>query len=506
MSHVLAVDMGTGTAKAALVDAEGAVAASAMRPLPTITLPGGGVEQDPRAWWAAVRDAAREALAGSGLAPDAVEAVACTTQWAVTVAVDEDGEPLANAISWMDSRGAPHVRELVGGRFSGYAARPLQRFLRRTGGVPVLSGNDGLGHVLHLIHDAPGVYAAAAKLLEPSDYLNLRLTGEVRATPGTMFPYWLADIRDPARVDYDDGLLALTGVDRRKLPELVAPGSIVGGLTADAASELGLTAGTPVLAGTTDLQSAAVGAGAIGAGQGYFYIGTTSWLSCHVDRKRSDLRHMLTTMPAALPGRYVAVAEQGMAGRCLEWLRDTLVPGTYTELVALAESAPAGSNGLLFLPWLGGVSVPVDDSATRSAFVNQTWRTTRGDYVRAVMEGIAYNLRWLAPHVERLARTTFGELTFIGGAAQSDLWCQISADVLGVPIRRVAEPRLANSVGCALLAFTALGRLQPSELAQRVQIGRVFTPRPAERAVYDEGFAAFRGFYRAMRRVYARSR
>jgi xylulokinase len=205
-------------------------------------------------------------------------------------------------------------------------------------------------------------------------------------------------------------------------------------------------------------------------------------------------------MPAALPGRYCVVAEQGMAGRCLEWLRETLVPGEYAELNTLAAAVPAGSDGLLFAPWLGGVSVPVDDGATHSAFFNQTWRTTRGHYVRAVMEGIALNLRWLRPHVEKFARTRFEELTFIGGAAQSDLWCQICADVLGVPVRRTAEPRLANAVGAAQLAFAALGR----ELAPAPAGAEVFAPDPAVTPVYDRAFATFRDFYKRNRKLYRR--
>jgi xylulokinase len=504
VSHVLAVDLGTGTAKAAVVGDDGTVAGSAMQPVPTITLEGGGVEQAPDRWWEAIIEASREALANAAVPAAGIEGVACTAQWAVTAPVDSDGRSIANALSWMDSRGAPHVQALVGGRVGGYRLRRLRRFMKLTAGVPVLSGNDGLGHVLYLRHEAPQLYAAAHKLLEPADYLVMRLTGEMRATPGTMFPYWLADIRDPARVDYDAGLLELCGIDRAKLPDLVAPGSIVGGLTQGAATTLGLAPGTPVLAGTTDLQSATVGAGAIASGQGYFSIGTTSWLSCHVPAKRSDIRHMLTTMPAALPGRYCVVAEQGMAGRCMEWLRDTLVPLSYAELEEMAAGVPAGSDGLLFLPWLGGVSVPVDDSTTRSAFLNQTWRTTRAHHVRAVMEGIALNLRWLRPHVERFARTTFAELAFIGGAAQSDTWCQICADVLAVPVRRVAEPRLANAVGAALLAFAALGRVPEADLSARVQTDRVFTPDPAAVAAYDRSFEAFMGFYKAGKPVYRR--
>lgn len=504
MSHVLAVDLGTGTAKVALVSREGTVAGSAMRPIATHQLPGGGAEQDPAEWWSAVREAAREALATSELGAGDVRAIRCTTQWAVTVPVGADGQPLARALSWMDSRGGPHVRAMAGGRFAGYGARKLRRWIRLTGGAPVLGGVDGLGHTLYLKHERPEVYAATHKLLEPADYLNLRLTGVAAASFGTIFPYWLTDNRDPRRIDYDEGLLRTAGVDRAKLPDLLPMDAVVGGLLPDVAAELGLTPGTPVLAGTTDLESAAIGAGAVLGGQGYFYVGTTSWMSCHVPAKRSDVRHMLGTMPAALPGRYVVVAEQGMAGRCLDWLRETLVPEPYPELERMAAGVPAGSDGLLFLPWLGGVSVPTEDFATRSAFFNQSSRTTRAHYVRAVMEGVALNLRWLRPHVERFARTEFETLTFIGGAAQSDVWCQIFADVLGVPIRRVAEPRLANAVGCALLAFNALGDLREEDMPARVPIGRTFEPDAEAAAVYDRSFDAFRRVYKAGKPIYRR--
>jgi xylulokinase len=213
---------------------------------------------------------------------------------------------------------------------------------------------------------------------------------------------------------------------------------------------------------------------------------------------------MIGTMPAALPGRYVVVAEQGVAGRCLEWLQETLVDEPYEELERRACAVAPGSDGLLFTPWLGGVSVPTEDFSTRSAFFNQSWRTTRSHYVRAVMEGVALNLRWLRPHVERFARTRFEQLAFIGGAGRSDTWGQIFADVLGVPVRRVAEPRLANAVGCGLLAFAALGEIAESDLAARVPIGRVFEPEPAAAATYDRSFAAFLELYKAGRPIHRR--
>ncbi|MGH2923476.1 MAG: xylulokinase, partial [Solirubrobacterales bacterium] len=482
-----------------------------------VRLTGGAVEQDPDQWWAAVRDAAREAIAAAALPPESVIAVRVASQWAVTVPVDASGRAIANAVSWMDSRGGRHVRALVDApiKVAGYSPRKLLRWVRLTGGAPVLSGFDGLGHVLHLMGDRPEVYAAADALLEPMDYLNLRLTGRAAASYGSIFPYWLADLRRIDAVDYDSTLLRWTGVDREKLPELLPMDAVVGTLLPAVADELGLDPSTAVLTGLTDLQSAAIGAGSIRPEQGYFSIGTTSWLSAHIGRRKTDIFHQLTTMPSALGGRRMIVAEQGAAGRCLEFVRDNVLygsgpgdppppPDAFEILERQAAAVPAGSEGLIFTPWVNGVGAPGEDSWTRSAFFNQTLRTTRAHYARATMEGVAYNLRWLRDHVERFAKQRFDRLNFIGGGAQSRLWCQIFADVLGREVRPVANPRFANAVGTALSAFAALGELEPDEIPAAIELAPSHRPDRAAAAVHDRQFELFGELYKHNRRIYRR--
>jgi xylulokinase len=516
-AYVLAIDMGSGSAKVALVSRRGEVVASATRDIRTQYLAGGGAEQDPHEWWAAVVDGARATLAEAGLSPAHVVAVKCATQWAVTTPVDAAGNALGSAISWMDTRGGPYNRRLMEGRLriAGYGVRKLWRWIRLTGGAPVRSGVDGLGHILYLKHERPDVYARTHKFLEPMDYLNLRLTGRFAASHATMFPYWLTDNRDPTRVDYDPRLLGLAGIDRAKLPDLLPVDAVLGSLLPPVAEEIGLLPATRVLMGACDAHAATIGAGAVRDYDGYFYVGSTAWLSCHVPAKKTDLRHMLATMPAALPGRYMVMAEQGMAGRCLEFLKDNLLfpegeegvaatADAYEILNRHARNVPPGSDGLIFTPWINGVLVPADDPWTRSAFLNQSARTTRDHYVRAVMEGVAFNLRWLRAHVERFIGRRFAELNFIGGAALSDVWCQIQADVLGCPVRQVANPRFANAVGAALAAFAALGEITIDDIARTVRFAAVYHPRPANRRVYDAQFAAFLDFYRRMKPVYKR--
>lgn len=514
---VLAIDMGTSAVKTALVSAHGEVASTQTRPITTRILPGGGAEQDPEEWWITVTSAARASLCAQPDIAAKVVAIACTTQWAVTVPVDPHGLPLGPAISWMDSRGAPYVRAVVRGwpSISGYAAHKLYTWIRLTGGAPARSGVDGLGHLLFLKHERPELYRAAAKFVEPMDYLNARFTGRVAASYGTMFPYWLTDNRDPNRVYYHPRLLAWSGIDREKLPPLQPVNAVLGPVLPEVAKELGLPPTTLVVMGSCDGHSAAIGAGSVRDFVGYFYVGTTAWMSCHVPWKRSDLRHMIATMPAALAGRYVVAAEQGMAGRCLEFLKDNvLLPRAdasvapledpYAYLNALAASVPAGSDGLLFTPWINGVMVPADDRWTRSAFVNQNHRTTRAHYVRAVMEGVAFHMRWLREHVERFIGRPFVDLRFIGGGAVSDLWCQIFADVLGTRILRPAHPRVANAVGAAFAALVALGIASPGELEQRIAIERVFEPEPRHRRWYDALYAEFLHLYRQLRPLYRR--
>ena len=272
----------------------------------------------------------REALADSGVAPERVVGIGCTSQWSGTVPVDDEGDAIGPAIIWMDSRGARAVRETVRGALNvqGYSASKLARWVRRTGGIPSLSGKDPVGHIHFLRSVRPDVYRAAAVFLEPVDYLNLRLTGLAHASHDSITVHWVTDNRDVRAVAYDDQLVELAGLERSTLPELVPTGSVLGGLAPDTAAELGLLAGTPVVAGTGDLHSAAVGSGAVSDFDGHLYIGTSSWVSCHVPFKKTDALTNIASIPSGLPGRYLIADEHETGGACLTWLRDNLLfPG-----------------------------------------------------------------------------------------------------------------------------------------------------------------------------------
>ncbi len=526
--YALGIDLGTGGPKVALVSQSGRVAASAFEPVAMHLVAGGGAEQDPDEWWRAVTRAVRRMLEESGARAADVVGVGCTGQWSGTVATAEDGSPLRPAITWMDSRGSRSIRRQAAGRVNafGYDVRKLQRWIRLTGGAPGHSGKDPTAHILWIRDNEPDVYRATHKFLEPVDWLNQRLTGRFSASYDSIVVHWVTDNRQVDHVHYDDTLLTMAGLERAKLPDLAPSASVVGPLRDVAAQELGLDAGTPVTTATGDVHSAAVGSGAVADFAAHLYIGTSSWITCHVPFKKTDVRTNVASIPAAVPGRYLVADEHETAGACLTflaenmgWAEDAGIAGSlgsggaggpgagsdpYRRLDGIAAQVPAGANGVMFTPWLNGERSPVDDHTIRAGFHNLSLATTRSDLVRAVYEGVALNSRWLLEAVEHFVKRRFGLLAFIGGGANSALWAQIHADVTGRPIRPVVEPVLANVRGAGLLVWLALGRIDVGDIARAVEVGATFTPDPVVRPLYDARYAEFVNLYKQTRQIHRR--
>ncbi|MGH9232412.1 MAG: xylulokinase [Acidimicrobiales bacterium] len=532
---VLAVDLGTGGPKVGFVSVTGRVAWHDHVALQTRWLDGGGAVQDAGEWWSVVSGTVRKAIANGDVDAGRVTAVCITGQWASTVPVDADGVPVGDCIMWQDHRGIRLVRERIGGRVAGYGARALAAWVRKTGGVP--GGNDPVGHMLNLATNYREVAAAARWYLEPVDYLAMRLTGVPAATHASMTAAWLTDNRRLDLMAYDDELVRRVGIDAAKLPPLVPTGAVIGPVRDDVAADLGLPAGVQVVAGVPDLHAAAVGSGSLGEDQAHMAISTTSWISLPVDRKRTDVRHGMATIPG-LEGGYLLANNHDTSGLCLQWLRDNIVaaddglfgpapgagsdgavgpdgdpgegpePGppacSFDNLTALAATSPPGARRVIFTPWLEGERTPVSDSHLRGGFHNVSLATTRADLVRAVMEGVAYNDHWLHGYVERFAGRRLDPVRLVGGGAQSDLWCQIHADVMDRTIERVADPMHAQLRGAAMLAGMSLGHVDRSEVRDLVEVDATFTPDAANRAVYDRLSAELPNLYASQRKMFRR--
>lgn len=496
-THVLSIDLGTSGPKVALVGEDGRIAAATARGVETLRLEGGGAEQDPEAVWTAVVDAVREVTRRAALPPEAVAAVSVASQYSSLVPVDAEGRPVGPLVLWMDGRGAGAARRL---HAEHPEAGPL--WIDRHGVVPLPSGNDSLSHAMWLRDARPGVWARAHALLEPMDYLTARLTGRPTANACSAFMMLLTDNRDPDRVHWDEELVSIAGIAREKLPALVPVLSPVGPVRAELARDLGLSPRTSVLAGINDTQAVAVATGTFRPGVGALNSGTTSQILAHVDAKKTDLANEIVSAPSPVPGRYVALAENGVGAKALDhflgqvaFARDALADhatsAPFAAVEAAAREAPVASGGLLFLPWLTGTHAPHADPHVRGAFLNVSLGTTRSHMLRSILEGVALSLRWLLPAVEDFAGTRFDTLGFAGGAAVSDLWSEIMADVTGRPVRQLADARHAINRATALLAFRELGACKLEDLERFCPDRQTYRPEPSRAEAYDRHFEVF---------------
>ncbi|MBI5088438.1 MAG: hypothetical protein HZB15_06125 [Actinobacteria bacterium] len=499
-SHVLAVDLGTTGVKVAVVDADAAVLAGAGEVLPMIFTPGGGVEQDPENWWQAIGRCARAAVGRAGLRGDEITVVAVTSQYTSTVAVNAEGRPVSNVVMWMDTRGKRHNP-------ASRDASTRDRWHEIHGLAP--NGNDDIGHVAFMRAEWPEAYAAAHAFVEPMDAVAARLTGHVTATQNTMFPMLAVDNRTWGLTE-----VKLPIVPPRNATTRGTPGSAGGtsprwrskSPTMPCTCSAGNSAtSSSAQARTIDSVTSAVGTGAIDASRCGLIIGTTSVMATHLDSKRMDPDHGLTTAPSPLPDRWFLVAENGIGGKALDvFVNNVVFPDdglgvpapddAFERVLAAAAVAPAGAHGVMFLPWLIGSMAPGGQRSVRGGFVNLGLTSTRAHMARAVLEGVALNAAWLLPHFSALAGVDYGEVSLGGGGAASPLWGQILADCFGLPVRRLANSTTTNAHGAALLALAEAGALSIDDVPDLLTTAAVHEPS-SDSTTYQPLLRAFVDFH-----------
>ncbi len=515
---ILAVDLGTSSVKVALITVQGRVLGWESRPLTLHITPDGGAEQSPEEWWQAFLEAAQQLFARGLVPARSVRAVCCSTQGEGTVPVGKDGQALMNCILWMDMRGAPYLRQQARGAVNllGVDLFKLVRWIRLTGGMPSLTGKDPAGHMLLIRERFPEVYARTHKFLNVLDYMNLRLTGRFVATFDSILTSWVTDNQNPDGIRYDARLVRDSGIDADKFPKIVPCTTVLGGLRTEVAAALELSPDVQVVAGSIDNTAAAVGAGAVADFAPHLYIGTSSWIAAHVPFKKTDPISSLASVPCAVPHRYLLTALQATAGGNLTFLRDNIlyhqdellqeaaVPDAYRVLDRMAEHVPAGSNGVLYTPWIWGERAPVDERTLRAGILNLSLHNTRADLIRAMFEGVAFNTRWLLGPVEKFLGRKVQSINLAGGGGNSDVWCQIFADVLNVEVKQVQDPIQANARGAAFIAAVGLGKIRMDDIPGLDEFRRIYSPNPQNRALYDERFGVFTQIYKRLSGVYKR--
>ncbi len=510
--HTVGIDVGSTNVKAALVGREGEGLATVSRPVPAPS-EDHRAELDAAELWGAVVAALADLAA---VAADAglgglgqVGAVGVCGQYSSIVAVDSDLEPVAPLRLYLDTRGTAHCRSLL-------ARQPdaLATWTERHP-IPPVGGGLSLGHLLAFQHDEPDVHRRTHAYLEPVDFVTARLTGVVSATQASMFASQLVDNRELGHTRYDPDLVRLAGVDVSRLPPLVPPGSPVGTVSALVAADTGLPVGAVVVSGITDSHAFALATGAAVPGRIGVAIGTTAVLLATTDRFGPHPGSDVLAMPGVEPGEYLVWAENGLAGRVVEQVLTAFVHGAdalgdhatddvFVGFDAALLASPPGAAGVRFLPWFAGSMAPVADPAMRGGFLGVSLATRRVDLVRSVAEGVAHNIRWLLGPVSARAGDPATELVLAGGAARSSAWAQVVADVVGLPVRLLADPAHAGARAVAVWAGRqVVGRTVVDRAGDRPGLGSAWAdrhdPDEASIAVHDLAHQQFTAAFDALR-------
>ena len=494
---ILAHDLGTTGNKATLFDDEGRLVASTFSGYETTHPQANWAEQNPEAWWHAVINATRELLSKSRLPPQEIAVIAFSGQMMGCLPVDEAGNPLRPCIIWADQRGttqATRLDELVS----------EERVYRITGHR--ISPTYSASKIMWLRDNEPDLFARVHKFLHVKDFIAYRMTGAFVTDRSDASGMNLYNLEGGA---WSDEILNAIELDHRLLPDIHDSTDVIGELTKQAAEQLGLAAGTPVVIGGGDGASAAVGAGAISEGPAYNYIGSSSWISFAATRPIFDPGRRIFNWAHMVPNMFAPCGTMQAAGGSYQWLQrqvcwsETREAGETGEDVyeimnrRAAESIP-GAHGLLFLPYLQGERSPHWNPKARGEFVGLQVTHTRADLIRATLEGISMNLRTiLQSFLDANAR--IDEVILIGGGAKGMLWRQILADVFGRPTLRPHLLEEATSLGAAIAGGVGIGLFTDfSIVKQCVEIVNRHDPNPQAQAVYDRLYPIFLATYNAL--------
>ncbi len=497
--YIIAHDVGTSGNKAVLVDTEGHVKGKCFEPYVTYYPSPGWGEQDPVDWWRAVSTTTKLLLERTGVSPADVICITYAGQLLGIVPMDSKSGHLRRAIIWLDCRAGEQAERMMR-KFLG------PRIFALIAGT-VVGGKDGIPKLLWLKSEEPDTYNKMCCFLDVTGYLLYRSTGNMvmEWTGASVFGL------DLKKKTWLEGIFRYVGLDTRKLPSLVRSIDKVGELTREAANECGLLQGTPVIAGGGDGPCASVGAGAVGEGEGHVYLGTSGWVGV-VTKRTPRGKCGAAAIQSADPNKTFLFAETEAAGGCIQWIADQFykaekndpsIPNVYALMDDEVTTIPPGSNYLLFTPWLYGERAPIDDCYVRATFLNLSAEHTREDMLRAVYEGVAYNIRWIVEIVEKEFKFPMPYLRVIGGGAKGKPWMQILADITRRKIEAVCEPQEAGAVGAALVAAVGMGIYPDFEsLRKVVKVDSVYEPQPGNYEIYDSLFHRYQEVYHNLRSFY----
>jgi xylulokinase len=501
MALLCGIDIGTSATKVLLCTPAGKVLATANVEYPVYTPKPGWSEQDPDDWWRASIKGISAACKKAKKKPSQITGIGLSGQMHGSVFVDKSGESLRRALLWNDQRTAAECAEIE------KAAGGRKRLISMVSNV-ALTGFTAPKILWVRKHDAKA-YAKTHKILLPKDYVRLRLTGEYASEVSDAAGTLLLDIK---KRKWHRGLLGKLDIDTDLMPELYESPEVTGTVNAAAAKATGLKEGTPVVGGAGDQPAGAVGNGIVKAGIVSATMGTSGVVFAHSDEPVPNADGNLQSFCHAVPGKWCVFGCMLSAGGSFQWLRDTLFeqevgsarkakrdPGTlYPKMIAEAEKAEPGCEGLVFLPYLTGERCPYPDPEARGAWVGLTVRHKRPHLMRSVLEGITFGMRDQV-EIMRKRGVTISEIRASGGGAASEFWRQMQADMYNGKVVTI-NTQEGGALGVALLAAVGTGEFSsvPEACGAVIKVATTLKPKRANAKVYDAIYPTYQSLYRSL--------
>lgn len=491
-SYLLGIDIGTSACKVALFDYNGNVLAAGNGDYEVYYPKPGWAEQNPEEWWAAVCSVIKDMLRQTGISADEIAGIGVDGQSWSAIAVDKNGRVLTNTPIWMDTRTDDICRELA----------------ERIGSDKIfeLSGNSlqpsyTTAKILWYLRNKPDISRQIHKILQSNSYIGFKLTGVMSQDYSQGYGLHCFDMRKRC---WNRDMCEELGIPSHFLPQLYDCHSVIGTVTRQAAKETGLAAGIPVVAGGLDAACGTLGAGVIQAGETQEQGGQAGGMSICVSEYKADPRLILGCH--VVPGMWLLQGGTTGGGGVMRWLERELADSERKECPVsektslelfndLAENVPAGSEGLLFLPYMAGERSPIWNPNAKGVFYGLDFSKTKGHIIRSAMEGVAFSLKHNLD-VAAAAGADVSVLRAMGGSANSLLWTQIKSDITGKPIE-VSSSDTATTLGAAILAGVGVGIYESFEIAVRstVKNRRYHVPNPNNQQVYEKNYSNYLKLY-----------
>ncbi len=502
MELLLGIDVGTSSCKVAFFRKDGQVEAAGAEKYPLYHPRPGWAEQDPMDWWKAVCRVTRRLIEEKGIRPSDVKGIGTDGMSWAAVAVGRDGQVLARNPLWMDTRAegiCSRIRREYGeDRIFQVSGNPLQPFYTT-------------GKILWYQEEMPEIYGKIDKILQCNSFLVYCLTGKATQDLSQGYGLHCFDMRQGA---WDEDMRECLGIPAHFLPEIFPCHQVVGTVTKEAARETGLLEGIPVVAGGLDAACGTLGAGVLKRGETQEQGGQAGGMSICLDTYRADPRLILSYH--VIPGKWLLQGGTTGGGRVMGWLEKEFADyeraveerrgkSSLEQLNEIAQAVPAGSEGLIFLPYMAGERSPIWDDHAKGVYYGIDFTKTKGHFVRSAMEGVAYSLRHNLQIAEK-AGAAVRELRAVGGSANSRLWTQIKADVTG---KRILVPSsdTATTLGAAMLAGVGVGMYQSFEEAVdlTVKVTRVHEPDMEVHENYGKYYGMYLELYDSLKELMKKS-